>query len=285
MLLHAEAFEADEPEGSAARGSQYMSRKDLQRIGIALVVFTVIAFPVYQHFKRQGEKAICSNNMRTMAQALLTYGVDNDGGLPLAYYSDNAGNPQLHQGLPITWATFAQSGMNKRASFKCPSARGDEAASVTPYSGRQAITLTYGMFAGAAGRAERQFDRPSETVLLAETSNGGANETFNPLPLGKNDGFLIGLDVSNAQGGELKTALDEIKLDRQRNEGDPLKQGLREPEFVTRLAFPGTRGHKFSGAGASRHDTGINVIYVDGSLGLLRPPSAAIGDRYRWAVP
>ena len=285
MLLQAEPFEADEPEGSVARGSQYMSGKDLQRIGILLLVFTAISLPVYQHFKRQGEKSICSSNIKAMGQALLTYGVDNDGGLPLAYYDDGQGKPQLHNDLPITWATFAQSAMSKRSTFRCPSAKPEEASRVTPFSGPQSISLTYGMFAGVAGRAERQFDRPAETVMLAETSTNGANETFNPLPLGKNDGFLVGLDVTNAQGLDLRTAFDEIKVDLQRNEGDPLKLGLREPSFVTRLAFPSTKNGKFSGDGASRHDSGIHVIYVDGSLGIIRPPAAAIGDRYRWSVP
>lgn len=286
MITHfAEPFEADEPEGSVVRGSQYMSRKDLQRIGLALVVFGIVAFPVYQHYKRQGEKSVCSSNMKAMGQALLAYGVDNDERLPPAYYPDANGDPTLHNGLPVTWATLAQSGMSKRSTFRCPSATADESAKVTPYFGSDPIQLTYGMFAGAAGRTDRQYERPNESVLLGETSNHGARETFDPLPLGANDGFLIGYDVTNAQGPDLKAVLDEIKLDLSRNAGDSSKLGLKEPSFVTRLAFYGSNQGKFDAGAVARHDSGIHVIFVDGSLGVIRAPAAEVGDRYRWKNP
>lgn len=294
ILFGAESFEADEPEGSAQRGSQYMSRKDARFILLAIVVFTLISIPAYQYYKRQGEKSICSNNMRAIAQAILTYSTDNDDRLPIAFYPDEAGNPVLEQGLPITWATLVEGGKSERASFRCPSANPQEVTRVTPFVSKKPIELTYGMFAGASGRTERGYDRPTESVLLAETSNNGALNTYNPLSFGEkfeNDGFLIGLDVSNAQGAALKDALDFIRADIQRGAGDPDKQGLKEPNFVTRLAFPESAKGKFDSTTGMRHDNGIHAIYVDGRLGLLKPGAARVdyssasSSRHRWIVP
>ncbi len=294
MILFAEGFDADEPEGSAQRGSQYMSRKDLRLIGVILLVFGLVSFPVWQHLKRQGEKATCSNNMRSIAQAILTYTTDNNDGMPIAFYPDADGNPVLERGLPITWATLVEQGKSERASFKCPSAQPAEVTEVTPLQSQTPIQLTYGMFAGASGRTERSYERPNESVLIGETSNNGARDTYNPRPFGpkfKNDGFLIGLDVSNQQGPLLKQDLDFIAADIQRGAGDSEKLGLTSPKAVTRLAFPDTGTGNFLENSISRHDNGIHVIYLDGRLGLIRPGAAKVDysalsrSRNRWAVP
>ncbi len=294
MILFAEGFDADEPEGSAQRGSQYMSRKDLRLIGVILLIFGLVSFPVWQHLKRQGEKATCSNNMRSIAQAILTYTTDNNDGMPIAFYPDADGNPVLERGLPITWATLVENGKSERASFRCPSALPTEVTEVTPLQSQTPIQLTYGMFAGASGRTERSYERPNESVLIGETSNNGARDTYNPRPFGpsfQNDGFLIGLDVSNQQGPLLKQDLDFIAADIQRGAGDPEKVGLTGPKAVTRLAFPDTGKGDFLENSISRHDNGIHVIYIDGRLGLIRPGAAKVDysalsrSRNRWAVP
>ena len=294
ILFQTENFEADEPEGSAQRGSQYMSRRDAKMIGLVLLIFALISFPAYQYYKKQGEKAICSNNVRAIAQALLTYSTDNDDHFPPAFYPDANGNPVLDNGLPITWATLVEGGMSARASFKCPSASASEVTQVTPYVSKKPINLTYGMFAGASGRNERNYDRPTESALFAETSNLGAGGTYDPLPFGpefKNDGFMVGLDVSNAQGSGLKDALDAIHADIQRGAGDPEKLGLQEPSAATRLAFPGSSKGEFGANTGMRHDNGIHVIFIDGRLGLLKPAAARVDysanglSRHRWTVP
>lgn len=263
-----------------------------------LLVFLGLSYPVWDHLRKQGEKATCSNNMRSISQAILLYAEANNEGFPVAYYPDQMGNPVLQDGLPITWAALVQDGVNVRASFRCPSAKPEEVTRVIGLKADRPIELTYGMFAAVSGRTARTFDQPGATVLLAETSNAGALNTYNPLPFEgpdgqpmKNDGFLVGFDETNAQGLGLKFELDRIRADVQRNEGDPSKQGLRLPRAVTRLAFADTKSGRFLDTGPTRHAPGIHVIYLDGSLGLLRPPSASVdvdsasNARHRWAVP
>ncbi len=298
MLLHTEAFAADEPEGSTQKGSQYISRKDLRWLGIFLLAFALILIPVWLHLKRQGEKAACSNNMRAVSAAVLLYSEQNDERLPIAFYPDAEGSPVLDNGFPITWATMVQEGMSARASFRCPSAKPEELTLVVPRQGTKPIELTYGMFAGASGRTARNYESPGSSVLLSETSNFGANETHNPTPFldengepMKNDGFVIGLEGTNAQGPLLKERLDEILADENRNDGDPLKKGLKAPSWTTRLAFPTTAGAKFREDGPSRHGPGIHVIFIDGRLGIIRPNAARVdldgstASGRRWAVP
>lgn len=292
-----EPFDPQAPEGDESRGNQYLSRKDLRNVLIVIAVLGVVLFPVYQQLRRQGERTFCSQNMRSISQAILLYLEQNDDRFPPAYRPDVNGAPVAFDGHPITWATLVEDAMSRRQNFRCPSAAPDEVTRVASQSQGKVIELTYGLYAGVATRTVRDFDRPDMAVMLSETSNFGAQDTYNPLPWSspsgepiRNDGFLIGWNETNLTGMELRQWINELRLDEEREAGDPNKLGLKPPVAVTRLAFPGSSGAKFRDEGRSRHDTGIHAITVAGQLVFLRPPAARIqfdGVRVtgRWAVP
>jgi hypothetical protein len=99
------------------------------------------------------------------------------------------------------------------------------------------VALSYGML--SSGDTARRYEIRDDAILLAETIGSGACGSFNPLPLGGADGFMIGYDNSNFfPDGESK--------------------------YVTRLAFFG-EGPSPLGL-MSVHPQGVNAIRADGSL-------------------
>jgi hypothetical protein len=163
-------------------------------------------------------------------------------------------------GRPYTWASDVSEMMSPRASFKCPTATDAE---VTWIEGRErSIPLTYGMYAPYGGYLRNIVPNPDQTVLIAETTNFGALQTYDPVPFKTLegdvvpfDGFVIGWDHSNREPSE-------------------------HSKMVTRLAFPNTKDGAFTKDGPARHDGGIHALSASGAmLPLLKPSSARIAIR------
>ncbi len=259
MMLTANAYDPDEPEG-AGRGSSYLSPKDLKWILLTLAVLSVIFWPVFQHMRKQSEKARCLQNVKAVFDAALLYMQYNDEHLPPVYAVGQDGTPLLTNGLPNTWATLLQPNMTARASFRCPSAKDDEVVRVEhPDSSKKVIELTYGMYVAMDTMYYPQLENPNGTVLFAETSNMGAGGTYDPSPFKLRDGtvvpfdgFLIGYDDGNREHSE-------------------------NSKTVTRLAFGNTANGEFNGDRAlPRHDTYIHVLFASGRAGRLEPSAARL---------
>ncbi len=259
MLLFM-AYAADEPEGSASKGSQYLSGRELKVILLILAVIFVSLIPIYQQVMKQRNFVVCIDNMKSISDSTRLYSVDNEEKLPPCYFADNENNPILVNGLPITWATIIQDKMKSVGQFKCPSAQSVELAKSLPFSGKDPINSSYGMYSAMNMQFVSLLRNPDSTVLFAETSNAGALGTLNPVPFKNlagenmlNDGFLLGFDSGNYS--------------------DALT--LRKAQFTTRLAFkkdlssatPIELGRHMDKKGNQM----INVIYAGGGAGQLYP--------------
>jgi hypothetical protein len=271
-------FDPDAPEGSADLGSQYISKKDIAWIILALVVVGGSFAAIYPQLRKQAHESACKKNMKDIAFSVKQYAEIYDGRFPPLYEVGPGGSPQLTNGLPIVWASVIPS-LPTGSSFKCPAA---PETAVTRVNGQSVsrsmfsredkqlkyIDLTYGMLASLSARAVSDVANENQTVLISETSNNGSQNVYNPLPFtddegtpSKFDGFSIGFD-------------------NQQTNLDP------ESKFVTRLAFQNTSKGDFSSKEIEGRHGKINFsIKVDGSLGRLTAADVAIksGD-YTWLV-
>lgn len=266
-------YAADDPEGSRPQRSQYVSRKELLILlaGVGLIALALV--PLYFRLLRDRNNAVCKQNLKAIWDATQLYTADNDGFLPPAFYSDYAGGiAPIGEGnpYPVTWAALIEGWMKQRKDFKCPEAQPDEVGLVGSFTGPP-IELTYGLYSPFSLRRFAGITNPARTVLFAETANGGARNSFNPMPFGRADSFLVGLssgnvfDEANAQGQD---AVDFSAM-------------YREATSVTRLPFSDTADGRFTADKAGRHDGGNHVIFADGSIGTLTADEALVERRSR----
>lgn len=264
MVLSVGDYDPDEPEGSKKSGSQYMSRKDLRWIVIIIFALLIAGTPVWMGMRDQRNKQVCKTNIRAIHAAMFLYAAENDDRLPPLYHVGDNGAPMLFDDKPIVWASLLVPYMTKRAGFVCPAAEDSEKMSAYADDGdkRADIELTYGMYLPMSSQPHLLLDSPKTTALIAETSNGGAMGTFNPLPFrdltGKIvpfDAFMIGYDDSNTEFSE-------------------------ETNWVTRLALRETTDGESLKEAKPRHGAGIHVMYVDGHMRLIFGKDAEVKNLY-----
>ncbi|CAN5655664.1 hypothetical protein BH11ARM2_BH11ARM2_30110 [soil metagenome] len=256
-----DAFDPQATEDEASSKSQYLNLKDVRTLGIVMVVLVILLIPIYNMGRRNSEKARCTQNFKSMFDAINLYAKDHDDGLPPLYVIGEGGVPMVDgKGHPYTWVSDAAAYMNQRANFECPSAQPGEAVVVQSPTGGPPIVSTYGMYTPYGGVKTFNIDSVDTTVLLSETSNEKANDTFDPKSF-RNDGIAIGWDDDNFQS-TLSSAT------------------------VTRLAFHGSGSGNFKDA-IGRHDgrdeagpyTGVHALTASGELIVLRPSNAKIQKR------
>lgn len=241
-------YDPTAPDGDANRGSQYVNKRDIRVVAVALLVLAAAAYPLFLNMVRRAHRSICANNMAGISIAVQQYAVLHDDRFP-PIMRTNGFEPDLgDSGHPYTWASDVDELMNPRASFKCPAATDSE---VTWIEGRQKlIPLTYGMYQPFGGTLRTIVANPDQSVLIAETSNGGKGETYDPVPFKAGfDGFLVGWNDSNETPGNSSQA-------------------------VTRLAFPKTEAGKFLRDGDMRHEKGIHGLNCNGAMIFLKPTDA-----------
>lgn len=253
------AYDADEPEGSRRSSSQYISGKDIRNVAIATILLGIALTPIYQFYRRQSERTTCGQNFKSIFDAMGLYAVENNDRYPPTHMQDLSGAPLLFDGKPYTWASVISNKMSPRRNFVCPSAHADEIVQCGhPDSNRLSLPTTYGMAAGLSTKPINLLIDPNNTVVVSETSNFGAQDTYNPVPFVnaegqtvRQDGFLIGYDNSNvAPDGESVAA--------------------------TRLAFYGTGKGRFSVTNRARHDGRIHILKASGQLELVSAPAARV---------
>ena len=266
-------YDADAPEGDKGFSSQYINKKDLIRIGIILVVVGLMGIPVYRLMKENGDRTVCKKNLKGAWQAIGLYAAGNDDRYPPLFDETNDGVPYLQDGLPVTWASTISQQLLAGVTLSCPSADPSEHThthgKIIDKSGFKTVTkdqieLSYGMYAPLATRPISDVTNDAQTILVAETANHGAKNTYNPVPFVDSegneipfDGFFMGWNTRN-RGFNGQSALDDT-------------------ESITRLAFYNTANGDFSGENVSaRHKEFVFAVFADGSLTKLTPSDALI---------
>jgi hypothetical protein len=266
MSFTPDRFATDEVEDHPRSG--YVTLRDMRVIGLILVLAFLLCLPGFMYLKKISEQAVCSNNVKSIQEALSVYMQQFDDHFPPICAQGANLEPVLQDGKPITWATVIADGMSKRASFRCPSALDDEIThALGPSSAEPDLPMSYGMYSPWSGATAASIVSPGEAIVIAETSNSGAEDTYDPFPFkdltGKvvrPDGFFIGWDKGNYVDQWQNSAHLEADM----------------PKYVTRLAFFGT-GHALFGENArGRHFGKIHVLYADGHEGMIRPSAAAV---------
>lgn len=271
MILSTQSYATDEPEDSAK--SQYISKKDIRLIGISLVVIGLVLYPVFLRLREEANRHLCQQNFSQIFHAIGLYAEENDQKLPPAFAKSAPDEPILDaKGRPFTWGSLISRFMNARSSLVCPTASADEAvASQHPETSEKDVKMTYGFFGPLGGYPIYRVSDPESAIIVAETSNAGSQESYDPKPLasttGKTpDGFLIGYDDSNSEPSS-------------------------KTRSVSRLAFRGSSKGVFEKPAHGRHEQGVFVLSLLGTVRYLKPEEALIkrqknGElRGLWAPP
>lgn len=257
-----DAYDPNAPEDKPS-GNQYISKKDFRTILIAVGCLALLLYPVYRWAADNSARATCNRNVKAIFQAMEQYALDKDDRFPVVFYTEDGETPGgTESGLPRTWASDIAAYMNPRASFKCPSASAEDVSIVegsSAWNGGKPIELSYGMYIPYSEVLRSTVENPNMVVIIAETSSGGANNTYNPKPLGKGDGYAIGWDNSNTQP-------------------------TMETKFVTRLGFPNTSDGQFTAEDAGRHTVDqngkprgvVHALTANGSKFNLLPEMARV---------
>jgi hypothetical protein len=279
-----DAYDPNAVEGDVTRGSQYMTKKDLRNIIAVVVVVLLALIPVYKYMERNSEKTLCVQNMRAISAALGQYAAENDDKFPAIYAMGSEAEPLLDpKGTPFAWTSVLSQYVNKRASFLCPSATAEEAATVATmrkelpeqklkaHPGNTEL-VTYGMYAAYSTFLISQVENPNVVIAIAETSNMGARGSFDPLPFKNEAGQVIPFDAF-AMGWDNSNKVPDSST-----------------KSITRLAFYDVKNGEFKSDGPMRHDSGIHALTAGGALVLLKPDSALFSQRVgvgggKWAVP
>lgn len=255
-------YDPEEDEGR--RPSHHISARDIRIIAIVLIVLALGGWPVYMIALRKTQTVLCAKNLRKIGSALSQYLEDNDGHFPFAYETMGYGSTdvQPHGKYALTWQWALNQYTNDPSIFRCPSAENTEN---TPTSdGSTVLYSSYGMLNAYSGISYSSISIPSSKYIVSETTTGGAKKTYDPLPLGLPDGFVIGFNN------------DQDRPDK-------------ETAAATRLAFPDSANGVFDRSTDSRHPDGIHVLYVDGGAALIGPTAAKVilldGSFGPWDVP
>ncbi|MFY9233454.1 MAG: hypothetical protein WAO58_03245 [Fimbriimonadaceae bacterium] len=257
----------DPAEAAERKGSQYLTRKDIRNLGIVLVILLVLLYPVYRWLQRGAEEYVCKRNLQAIAGAIGAYKEEfGDYFPPLFSTAGGTEAPYLDdRGVAVTWGTSLAPYLKEASAFTCPSAREDEQAKSQGSRGA-ILKMTYGFYAPYAVELAPAILEPGRTIVIVETSNFGANETFDPLKFSVNgavvpqDGFAIGFDDAQMYPTESSRAL-------------------------TRLAFGGTADGQFGEESRPRHGDSINALTAEGSLVTISPGAALFKQGRYWSVP
>lgn len=262
MILQTDAY--DPTESDDRPRSSHVSKKEILVVAVVLTVLIFVMWPVYVKFKGQRDKHVCKDQLLQISRGLLLYADENSGRLPPLYVMGDNFEPVLFKGRANTWISLIAPGVKgEKAAFRCP---GAEEAETAPNAapGGDTILSTYGLYGAMSSAPLEHVPNTASQVMVAETSNGGARGTYNPIPIldkaGKvmPDGFVIGLDNSNflPDDSDMTT--------------------FAKSTAATRLAFYDTAKGDFTAEKIARHPTGIHVLFADGHIETVQAPFAHV---------
>ncbi len=125
-----------------------------------IAILAAILFPVFARAREKARQASCLSNVKQISLAMMMYLDDYDE----QFVTCDA---------VYRWYYPLQPYVKNGQVFKCPSLKGDASNPDTDY------TLS-GLF--AHGMALACFDRPAETIMVAEREKGCGYEGFHPWP-------------------------------------------------------------------------------------------------------
>lgn len=265
MILSIPPYEADETE--ERQKVSYLSGRDFKILAIGVVVLMGLMTPVYLMLKKGRDKHVCTQNLKAIGYALQLYSIDNTDRLPPIYGTDDGVTPRLYNGTPLTWMSVIADRLGGKTNFECPSATSEEnTKSLNPGVPhiKGPLTGSYGMYGAWSAFPRSYLSSPAESVLVTETANHGARDTYNPLPFGDKakhpyDGFIVGLNSTNFPPAD---------------SGD--QRPLESATFATRLAFYGTKSGNFPVGTPGRHGDTIQALNGDLSLMQLLPAQVKV---------
>lgn len=245
-------FDPDAVDDRPARSS-HISSREVKILGAVILVFALLSWPIYSALKEDSQKYQCGRNFGDMFKATGLYMADWNDRFPPAFAT--ASDPEVPlldaSGRPFTWGSLIQRYARRADMLACPSAEPEEAVKTQdPGSSARDLRTTYGLYVGIAGQPVAILKNPSTTVVISETSNLGAGQTFDPVPLktieGRPapDGFLIGYSNGNLEPDASTFA-------------------------VTRLAYGRTKDGRFTADLPARHRSVNHYLFADGSVALL----------------
>ncbi len=262
-------YDANETDGRPRL--KYVNRTQVILTLCVTALILVFCIPIFNRMMDDRNKHVCKNNLGNISKAMLLYAEENTGRFPPTHATGFEWSPKnyvqstaAYKGdRVLTWLTLIAGYLkDPAAETHCPSASGDESCPTEGPNG-QTIFTTYGMFGPMAAVAMTNLENAGSAVLISETANKGARNTYDPLPFkdadGKPlpDGFQIGYDTSNFD------PIDEMNV-------------LEKAKFATRLAFPDTAQKSFVKTGPARHPGGIHFIYADGHIKTYGPIAAEV---------
>ncbi|HVL37927.1 MAG TPA: hypothetical protein VM328_00925 [Fimbriimonadaceae bacterium] len=255
----------------------YFSRRDIRNLVIAFLVLLALSYPAYRLLLGLSERHVCAKNLGQVSKALGLYLIDNNDRFPAMFESGPGGGPAVRPptNRPFTWNSviFGYVSDADAAVYRCPTATSAEQALVQhPQTNAVGLAVTYGLYAPYSGFSRYLVPNPDGTIIIAETSNFGARNTFDPLKFLDENGRPIPYDAFS------------IGFDNHNFYPDSSSQ------FLTRLAFPDSAGGDFGANAGVRHGSGTHALTVAGRLLRLDPPAARIrrtGNEIHglWAVP
>lgn len=234
----------------------------LEKLAIAVAVIAVLAIliPLYRQLVDIKRTADCQSNLKDIATAINLYLLDYGNTLPLAYYANPDGSPQIDSaGRPLSWVLCISSYMKRdlQRALKCPAdPTGGSTVITDPHDSSKTLTLSYGFYAPLSAARLEDLPNPGLSVLIADSLAGGQYGSLDPNPLiGGNDGFALTYD-------------------------DALLKPTENSRYVVRLAVWRRRGDKGWEPDNLRsfHGKGVNVLHADGHVST-RAPSILILQR------
>lgn len=252
-------FDEDARERDSERALRhYVTRKEfLIWLGMGAVALVMAYFIFYRPWKANRDFVVSQTNLQAIGMAIGLYGAANNEGLPAVVLP----GAQDAQGLPITWANQLFDYAHRTVIFSNSAnpPDGDTLLSQTAKDGgREAIALSYGMICAAS--AARRYEVEDATILLAETIGGGVMNSYNPIPLGRRDGYVIGYDNSNV-------AADQTT------------------RYVTRVAFLSDSKSDVSRLKPLHGAQGTIGLRANGSIAILKSALPALKVAKRGNVP
>ena len=227
------------------RGTAYVTRKGVLRtVSLVAIAMLLGYFTVFRGCKERRDFVVSKDNLSLIHQALYLYAADNGDGLPAAQLP----GVKDAAGYPITWANQLFNYEKDKGAFKNPSSP-DEAdtllSNIDANGIRQKVSLSYGLLCSTS--ALKKYEIRDDTRIVCESLSSGVLGSYDPLPLGGRDGFLVGYNNANSASGlNLKS------------------------EYATRIAFKSNSGKFKIGDMAPIHPRlGVVALRGDGGIDIL----------------
>lgn len=238
--------------------SGHVTKRDILLVGIVVAIMMVFAVPVVKGMIENRNKYVCKDNFAKISTALLIYAEENTGRLPPLYVEQTGGGPALFNGRINSWVTLIAPFVNEpKDRFRCPSASPEE---LVENEGPDGMTIlsSYGMFAGLAAVPIDNVANQAQAALIGESTPGGKRGTFNPMPLKTADGTALPDGIS-------------LGFDNTNFPLDEDLSTLSKSTLATRLAFYDAPTGDFKKDGASRHPSGIHILFLDRHVETVKP--------------